>query len=224
MTIATPTSSDTDIRSAVQDELTWTPEVDAPGIGVAVDDGVVSLFGEVGGYVTRTNAKRAALRVRGVTAIVDDMTVHPSWDGSVTEHDVAREVDHALMWAGSVPDSVQAEIRGHDVTLTGAVSWNFQRAAAVRVVEHLKGVDYVTNLISLTPRVSVPDTEKRIRHAITRNAQIDANAITVAVSGNAVTLTGTVRSWAERREAERAAWASPHVTEVHDRMTVRPLN
>lgn len=124
MTIATPTLDDQQIQSAVQDELSWTPEVESAGIGVSVSDGVVTLAGEVREYVTRLNAKHAALRVRGVTAIVDDVTVHPSWASSVTEQDIAREVEHALTWAGNVPETVKAEIRGHDVTLTGAVTWN----------------------------------------------------------------------------------------------------
>ena len=88
-------------------------------------------------------------------------------------------------------------------------------------MQHLKGVNYVSNLIALTPRVSAPDTEKRIRNAITRNAQLDANTITVATSGDKVILTGTVRSWAEKREAQRAAWASPHVSDVDDRISLQ---
>ncbi len=220
MTIAIPIRSDHDIQTAVQEELDWTPEVDASGIGVAVDDGVASLSGEVAHYSARIAAKHAALRVRGVTAIVDNVTVHPKWDTSVTAPDIAKEVEHALAWASNVPDTVKAEIRGHDVTLTGSVSWDFQRRAAQRAVQHLTGVNYVTDMVALTPRVSAPDTEQRIRNAITRNAQLDADTITVAATGNQVTLTGTVRSWAEKREAERAAWASPHVSDVHDEIKV----
>jgi osmotically-inducible protein OsmY len=221
MTSVTAIRSDQDIQTAVQDELEWTPEVDAAGIGVAVDAGVVALSGEVGSYSARIAAKHAALRVRGVTAFVDHITVHPSWSASVSENETAKQVEHALMWASNVPDTVKAEIEGHDVTLTGAVTWDFQRRAAQRVVQHLKGVTYVSNLVTLTPRVSAPDTEKRIRNAITRNAQLDANTIAVAASGDQVTLTGTVGSWAEKREAERAAWASPHVNSVEDRISVQ---
>jgi osmotically-inducible protein OsmY len=220
MTSATAIRSDQDIQTAVQDELEWTPEVDAAGIGVAVDAGAVALSGEVGSYSARIAAKHAALRVRGVTAIVDNVSVHPSWSASVSESDIAKEVERALMWASNVPDTVKAEIKNHDVTLTGSVTWDFQRRAAQRVVQHLRGVNYVSNLLTLTPRVSAPDTEKRIRNAITRNAQLDANTIAVAASGDQVTLTGTVRSWAEKREAERAAWASPHVNSVHDHISV----
>ena len=221
MTIATGTRTDQDIQTAVQDELEWTPEVDAAGIGVAVDDTVVTLSGEVQSYTARIAAKQTAFRVRGVTAMVDQMSVHPSWSASVSETDIAKEVEHALRWVSNVPETVKAEIKGHDVILTGLVMWDFQRRAAQRVVQHLKGVNYVSNLIALTPRVSATDTEKRIRNAITRNAQLDANTITVATSGDKVILTGTVRSWAEKREAQRAAWASPHVSDVDDRISLQ---
>ncbi|MCV7229576.1 BON domain-containing protein [Mycolicibacterium komossense] len=220
MSVSTGNRSDQDIQTAVQDELDWTPEVDAAGIGVAVDDGVVALSGEVSSYPARLAAKRAALRVRGVTAIVDNVSVHSNWSTSVTETDIAKEVEHALRWMSNVPDTVKAEVEGHDITLTGAVTWDFQRRAAQRAIQHLKGVHYVNNLVTLTPRASVPDAEQRIRNAINRNAQLDADTITVVVSGNEVTLTGTVASWAEKREAERAAWASPHVSAVHDRISV----
>jgi len=221
MSTATPMRSDHDIQTAVRDELDWTPEVDAAGIGVAVEDGVVSLSGEVDHYSARIAAKHAALRVRGVTAIVDNVCVHPSWSASVTETDIAKEVEHALTWASNVPDTVKAEVEGHDITLTGSVKWDFQRRAAQRVVQHLIGVNYVNNLVTLTPRASAPDTEQRIRTAISRRAQLDANAIHVAVAGNEVTLTGTAGSWAQKHEAEGAAWASPHVSEVHDRIVVQ---
>lgn len=168
MTIATATRSDQDIQTAVQDELDWTSEVDAAAIGVAVDGGVVALSGQVEHYSARIAAKHAALRVHGVTAIMDNVSVHPSWNSSVTETDIAKEVEHALTWASNVPDTVKPEIEGHDVTLTGPVTWDLQRRAAQHVVQHLKGVQYVNNLVTLTPRVSAPDTEERIRDAITR--------------------------------------------------------
>lgn len=221
MTNTIATRSAQDIQTAVETELEWTPEVGAALIGVAVDGGAVTLSGQVDNYSARIAAKHAALRVRGVTAIVDSMSVHPSWSSSITEADIAKEVEHALTWAGNVPETVKAEIEGRNVTLTGAVKWDFQRRAAQRVVQHLKGVNYVDNRITLTPRVSAPDTEQRIRAAITRSAQLDAKTITVTVFANEVTLGGTVRSWAEKREAERAAWASPHVSDVHDRISVK---
>lgn len=221
MSIATPVRSDRDIQTAVQEELEWTPEVDAAGIGVAVEAGTVSLSGEVDSHAELVAAKRAALRVRGVNTVVNDLIVHPKSSWSVTETDIAKEVERALTWSSNVPDTVKAEIKDHAVILTGQVNWDFQRQAAKRAVQYLRGVYSVESRITLTARPSSADTEERIKNALTRNAQIDANTIDAKVSGNKVTLTGTVRSWAEKQQAGQAAWASPHVTEVENHIIVR---
>lgn len=219
MTIAT--DHDLDVQTFVRDELEWTPEVDAAGIGVSVENGTVTLSGEVDTHAERLAAKHAALRVRGVRALVDDLTVKPKSAWAAGETEIAQEVDHALRTASNVPETVKAEVDGHNVTLTGEVSWDFQRHAAQRAVQYLRGVYTVSNLIALRSRPSAPDTEQRIREAIARNAQLDAQTIHVTVTGTAVLLTGSVRSWAERRQAANAAWASPHVTEVDNRIRVR---
>ena len=221
MSIATPVRSDPEIQAAVQDELDWTPDVDSAGIGVAVEAGTVSLSGEVDNHAEQLAATRAALRVRGVTAVVDNLEVHPKTEWVVTETDIAKEVQRALKWASNVPDTVKAEIKEHTVTLTGQVSWDFQRQAAKRAVQYLRGVYSVNNMITLTARPSAADTEERIKNALVRNAQLDAKTIDATVSGNTVTLTGTVRSWAEKKQAGNAAWASPHVTDVDNRIVVR---
>lgn len=216
-----PADSDLDVQSLVYDELEWTPEVDAAGIGVAVDGGAVTLSGEVESYAERLAANRAAFRVRGVRAVVDNITVHPKGGWLVTETDVAKNVEHALEAASNVPDSVHAQVREHVVTLTGEVEWDYQRRAARRAVQFLDGVYTVRDDITLSSRPTAADTQDRIARALVRNAQLDAHAITVAVEGGKVTLTGTVRSAAERVQAEQAAWASPHVTEIDNRIAVR---
>lgn len=221
MSTATTTRTDHDIQASVQDELEWTPDVDAAGIGVAVEDGAVTLSGEVDDYAEKLAAKRAALRVRGVSAVVNDLTVHPKGATTVTETDIAKEVERALKWATNVPDTVKAEITGHNVTLTGQVQWDFQRQAAKRAVRYLRGVYTVNNMITLTARPSATDAKERITNALVRNAQLDANHITVTVVGNKATLTGHVRSWAEKEQAGFAAWASPHVTDVANDLVVR---
>jgi osmotically-inducible protein OsmY len=212
---------DLDVQTDVQDELAWSPDIDAAGIGVAVEAGTVALSGEVDSYAERVAAERAALRVRGVRAIINNLTVHPRAAWPVTPTDIAKEVDRALAWASNVPESVKGEIRGHDVTLTGEVDWDYQRQAAKRVVEHLRGVYTVDNAITLKPRPSASDTEQRIRQAITRNAQLDADSVHVTASGNTVTLTGSVHSWAEKQQAAKAAWASPRVADVKNDIIVR---
>lgn len=215
------TDSDLDVQILVNDELEWTPDVDAAGIGVAVEDGTVTLSGEVDTYVERLAAKRAARRVRGVRAIVDNMTVHPKSARSVTETDIAKEVNRALAGATNIPDTVQAEVDGHNVTLTGEVDWDFQRTAAKHCVQYLRGVYTVNSMITLKARPSAADTEERIRNALTRNALLEAQHIHVRTDGDKVVLTGTVKSWEERRQAANTAWASPHVADVDNRIEVR---
>lgn len=216
----TAARGDAAIKADVEEELEWTPEVGAAGVGVAVEDGTVVLSGEVDNLSERIAAQRAALRVKGVRAVVDDMFVHPKAAWPITETDIAKEVDRALRAAVNVPDRVQAEVEDHTVTLVGEVDWEYQRAAARRATEHLRGVVRVNNLITLRSRPSASDTEKRIRDALMRNALVDAERVHVSVDGSDVRLTGVVHSWAEKLQAGYAAWSSPHVGHVDNRITV----
>jgi osmotically-inducible protein OsmY len=220
MVTTTRVRTDHDLQAVVQEELRWTPDVDADAIGVAVDDGTVRLSGEVRTFSERVAALRATERVRGVRAVIDDITVHPSPQGSVSETDVAKEVARALSTSVNVPGSIRAEVHGHAVVLIGEAEWDYQRAAARRAVQVLPGVLSVDNRVTLTARPSAPDARERIARAIARNALLDADSIHVAVTGTTVTLTGSVRSWAARRQAAQAAWASPHVTAVDNRLAV----
>lgn len=221
MTTSTSMRSDQDLQTAVQAELEWTPDVDAPGIGVSVDSGAVTLSGEVDDYYVRAAVKQAALRVRGVVAVVDDLTVHAKGLQSLSETDIAREVERALTGLTNIPRTVKAEIKEHTVTLTGLVHWNYQRRAAERAVEYLHGVFYVLNHITLTPRPTSADAELRIRKAFQRSAMVKSNEINIDVSGNRAILSGNVHTWAEKEEAGRAAWSSPDVTDIQNLIVVR---
>jgi osmotically-inducible protein OsmY len=212
--------TDHELQQAVWSELDWTPEVDASHIGVAVTSGAVTLTGEVPSYSALLAAKKAALRVRGVTALADDLTVHYI-GGPVTDTDIAEAALSALRANSMVPqDTVKVEVRNHAITLTGNVDWNYEREAAAHIVEHLRGVKTVQNLITLNDRASAFDTKTRIKHAIARQAALDAEKILVEVDGTEVTLTGSVANWNERKAAGKAAWASPHVTAVHNKLDV----
>lgn len=221
MSRTTVSRTDHQIKSAVESELDWTPGVDEAGIGVAVEDGAVVLSGEVDTFAEKTAAVRAAFRVKGVTTVTDDLVIAAAsgvW--GISETDLGRNVEKAIAWLNVAPNTVHAQIVKHRVTLTGEVQWNYQRVQAERAVARVTGVAAVENRLALTKRASAADTAERIKNALARNAALDAKHITVTTSDGAVTLTGTVRSWYERTAAENAAWASPHVTDVINQLTI----
>lgn len=213
--------TDRQVQQAVQDELHWTPDLDEAGIGVAVERGVVTLSGDVHSYRQRLAAVAAAHRVRGVTTVADDLRVHPDGTGGTTDTDIAAHLEQALRWTADLPETVKVEVKDHLVTLSGTVMWDYQRAAARRIAERVTGVYGVQDRIVLKPRASVADVSKHITDALARNAALDAKKIAVSSSGSTVTLEGSVRSWAELTQAVKAAWASPNVTDVHNRLVVK---
>jgi osmotically-inducible protein OsmY len=187
---------------------------------VAVEDGAVSLSGRVDSYIERVAAVRAALRVRGVSTLVDDLEVRRPVGGAVTDASIAEAMEHGLSWSTEVPATVQATVRDGVVTLRGEVDWDHQRAAARRIAEHVGGVREISNRITLSLRASAEETASSIRRALRRNALLVGTDIRVAVTGTRVALTGAVRTELARRQAISAAWGSPNVTAVEDRLTV----
>lgn len=212
--------TDAQIKELVDDELQWTPGVDAPAIGVAVTDGVVTLTGEVPYYWHRHTAAKAVLRMRGVRAVANQIAVRGTHD-TPTDTEIATAVARALAWSSRIPTGeIDAEVHDGGVTLSGEVSWDITRQGAEREVAALKGVRWVDNRITLAPRASAADTRKRITDALARNALTDAEAIHIDVDGTTVTLTGEVGSYDAKRQAELASWRSPHITEVRNDLVI----
>jgi osmotically-inducible protein OsmY len=214
--------NDSDIRRNVEAELRWEPSVhDADAIGVAVKTGVTTLTGHAASYAEKWAAERAAERVSGVSAVVSELDVHLASSFERTDEEIAQAAVNALKWNLSVPmGRVRIEVSKGWVTLDGDVDWRYQRDAAESAVRYLAGVKGVANLISIKSPVSQVAVKSDIEAALKRNAQLDAESIGVKADGHSVTLTGRVQSYADLREAERAAWAAPGVYSVDNRISV----
>lgn len=213
------------LKASIEEELAWTPAINAAHIGVAVDGGAVALSGDVASYPEKEAAVRATLRTRGVLAIADEISVHTRWAaGARDDIDIAREAVATLNCSVVIPTgNVQATVHDGEVTLTGEVERQSQREATEHAVAVLPGVVLVHNEVSLTPAVPMvptPEARQEIAAALTRNALLNAERVHIEVAGTAVTLTGTVSSWAQRRQADQAAWSAPGVTAVDNLLDV----
>jgi osmotically-inducible protein OsmY len=215
--------TDRQLQQNVLSALDWDPSIDATDIGVTVDNGIVTLRGDVKTFTEKAAAERVTLRVYGVKGVANDVNVRVAQDWRRTDSDIVAAALNALRWNAMVPkDRITVTVTNGVVTLKGEVAWNFQREAAARAVRDLVGVFGVNNLISLQPHVREADVQEKIEAALKRSAEIDARRIHVHATDGKVTLTGNVRSAAERREAAVAAWAAPGVREVENQVVVVP--
>jgi len=214
--------SDEELRRDVLAELEYEPSIDARKIGVAVEDGIVTLTGEVPSFAEKWNAERAVERVEGVRGIVNKIEVKPI--GEFSDANIAREAADALRWNLMVPPGkVIPKVENGYITLTGEVNYEFQRRAAEKAVRYIPGVKGIINLVTVKPKVEPKNVKEKIEETFKRMAALDAESISVEVNGSEVILRGTVRSWAERHEAEKAAWAAPGVTSVKNYITVKAV-
>jgi osmotically-inducible protein OsmY len=211
--------SDLQLRQNILDELEWEPSIDAADIGLAVENGVVTLTGHVGSYAEKLTAEGIVKRFRGVKAIAQEIEVRLTYGDA--DDEIAKRALNMLSWDVSVPkDAIQVKVEKGWLTLSGEVAWNFQRSAAMDDVRKLSGVMGCTNLIHIKSRVQVPDLQKRIEDALKRCAELEAKTIRVSVKDGEVTLEGRVCAWSERDALESAVWGAPGVKAVKDRVTI----
>lgn len=214
--------NDLALRQNIIDELGFEPSVDAANIGVAVEEGVVTLSGHVGSYAEKIAAEMAVKRVKGVRALAGTLEVRYVGRKQHADDEIAARALDIIEWDTLLPDgAIGVKVQKGWVTLSGEVPWHFQRVAAEKAVMKLGGVVGVTNVLSIKPAASIPDVKNRIEGALKRNAEVEADRIEVAVSGGNVTLKGGVTGWRERSAAERAAWSSPGVVSVTNNLAVR---
>jgi osmotically-inducible protein OsmY len=214
-------NTDTQIRDDVQRELFYNPGINAASIGVAVQDGIVTLTGTVDTYAQKLETLRAAERIAQVKAVACELQVRLPGPYERTDTDLARSAANVLAWNAFVPtDRIRIAVENGWVQLEGTVDWQYQKDGAGGAVACLTGVKGVDNLVSVNPLASAENTKQQIDAALKRCAAIVAQNILVEVTNDKVTLYGEVRSIPEREEAERIAWSAPGIADVANHLMI----
>jgi len=213
--------TDLEIQKNVMDELSWELLLNANEIGVAVKDGIVTLTGTVDSYNKKMLAEKATKKVAGVKAVAEEIEVRLSDRGKKTDADIAQALLNALKWHSLIPvEKIKVKVENGWVTLEGELEWGFQRKAVVRATEDLEGILGVINNIVIVPKLKISEVKNKISAAFHRSATIDADNIDIEVEGSKVVLKGSVRSFAEKKDAEKAAWLAPGVSQVENNIEI----
>jgi osmotically-inducible protein OsmY len=213
--------TDIEIQKDVLDELKWEPYLNSTEIGVAVKNGIVTLSGTVNSYLKKTRAEKAAKRVAGVKAVAEDIEVKYSDSLLKNDTEVAEAILTALKWHSAInEEKIKVKVEDGVVTLDGEVDWEFQRNSAVMQIENLIGVKRIVNNVTIKTGILPKELKQKVNSAFHRSATIDSEKINIEVLGSKVVLTGKVRSWAEKNDAENAVWAAQGVNKVENNLEI----
>jgi len=214
-------NNDRQIQQDVIAQLQWDPAVNAANIGVSVRNGIVTLSGIVDTYAVKVAAEKAATKVLGVKALAEDIQVGQSPGVMKTDTEIAEAVFNELKWHGAIPDDrINIKVEDGVVSLKGTVEWQYQRNTVQKTIEGLVGVRKINNYISVKPITTPIEIKQKISAALQRSATVDAGNINIEVNGGEVVLKGTVRSMAEKEDAENAAWSAPGIYSIENKIEI----
>jgi len=218
--------TDAQIQQDVTNELKWNAMLSTTDITATVTNGVVTLTGTVNTYANKPAAEKACMRISGVKSVNNEIEVRVTSTSKRTDADLTEAITNTLKWHSLIPqDKIRVRVEDGWSTIEGEVEWEYQKNAARGLVDNLIGVRGVTNLVKVVPPVSTPkEIKEKLTACYARHAGIDPTKIKVEVTGSKVTLTGTVRSLAEKKEAEYTALSAPGVTHVDNLLDVSYKN
>ncbi|MBD8064421.1 BON domain-containing protein [Devosia sp. PTR5] len=212
---------DITLKNLINEELEFEPSIDAADIGVAVENGIVTLSGHVPNYAQKNKIEEVIGQIKGVRGYAEEIEVRFPGQHSTADDVLAKRAADLIRWNAFVPeDAIKVKVQKGYVTLTGTVEWQYQKERAYRAVADMDGIVGVYNRVDIKPRPTAGDVKSRIEQALKRNAELESEAIKVNVSDGKVTLEGQIKTWSERGIAERAAWAAPGVKQVEDRLRI----
>lgn len=210
-----------ELQKDVQYAIKWEPLLHAAEIGVIAEGGIITLTGSVDSYAKKTEAENAAKNVAGVKAVIEEIEIKLDSFYKKDDSDVAKEIINAFKWNWEIPDAkIKVKVEDGWVTLDGMVEWNYQKMAAKKAVTGLLGVLGVTDSLVVNSEIKDSIEKRDIEKAIERSATIIDDEVKVKVSGNLVTLSGTVHSLYQKDECGRIAWNAPGVEAVKNELEI----